>query len=147
WRDNYSHLALNKISRQCRQFIIPALGPSIFDHHILAFGKSGRFQAQAERAQPICIGVRRVAAYKSNAWRHPWLLCARREWPRGHRAAEQRDELAPLHSITSSARASSVGGTSKPSACAVIRLMTSSNFVGCSTGISPGFVPRRILST
>ena len=30
-------------------------------------------------------------------------------------AAEQRDELASPHSITSSARASSVGGTSRPS--------------------------------
>ena len=39
------------------------------------------------------------------------LLRARRERPRGRRAAEQRDELAPPHSITSSARASSVGGT------------------------------------
>src|SRR5262249_41575814 len=75
------------------------------------------------------------------------LLPARRQRPRGRRAAEQRDELAPLHSITSSARASSVGGTSRPSALAVIRLMTRSNFVGCSTGRPPGFVPRRILST
>ena len=44
------------------------------------------------------------------------------------RAAEQRDELAPPHSITSSARASSVGGTSRPSALAVLRLITSSIF-------------------
>ena len=51
------------------------------------------------------------------------------------------------YSITSSARASSVGGISRPSALAVVRLMTRSNLVGCSTGISPGFVPRRILST
>ena len=36
-----------------------------------------------------------------------------------------------LHSITSSARASSDGGTSRPSALAVLRLITSSNFVGC----------------
>ena len=35
------------------------------------------------------------------------------------------------HSITSSARASSVGGTSRPSALAVLRLMTNSNLVGC----------------
>src|SRR5262245_30488944 len=42
------------------------------------------------------------------------LLCARRERPR-RRAAEQRDEFAAVHhSITSSARASSVGGTSRP---------------------------------
>src|SRR5262249_55048295 len=51
------------------------------------------------------------------------------------------------HSITSSARASSMGGTSRPSAFAVVRLMTRSNLVGCSTGMSPGFAPRRILST
>ena len=40
------------------------------------------------------------------------LLRPRRERPRCRRTAEQRDELAPsYHSITSSARASSVGGT------------------------------------
>jgi hypothetical protein len=49
------------------------------------------------------------------------------------------------HSITSSVRASSVGGTSMPSALAVLRLTTSLNVVGCSTGISAGLVPRRIL--
>src|SRR6516164_8486347 len=53
----------------------------------------------------------------------------------------------PDYSITSSARASSVGGTSRPSAFAVVRLTTSSNLVGCSTGRSAGFAPRRILST
>ena len=33
--------------------------------------------------------------------------------------APSRDELAPLHSITSSARTSSAGGTARPSALAV----------------------------
>jgi hypothetical protein len=42
------------------------------------------------------------------------LLRVRRERPHDRRAAEQRDEIAPLHSITSSARASSMGGISKP---------------------------------
>src|SRR6516225_8898107 len=51
------------------------------------------------------------------------------------------------HSITSSARASSVGGTVRPSILAVLRLMLSANLVGCSTGKSPGFAPFRILST
>src|SRR5262249_18574076 len=78
---------------------------------------------------------------------HPLgLLRARHERPRG-RAAEQRDERATLHSITSSARASSVGGISRPSAFATIRLTTRSNLVGCSTGMSAGLVPRKILST
>src|SRR5262245_12344285 len=53
-------------------------------------------------------GGRRVArpqqADAANASR---LLRARRERPCGRRAAKERDELAPLHSITSSARASS----------------------------------------
>ena len=48
------------------------------------------------------------------------------------------------YSITSSARASSVGGTSRPSALALLRLMTKSNLVGCITGRSAGFSPLRI---
>src|SRR5947207_399768 len=51
------------------------------------------------------------------------------------------------YSITSSARPSSVAGTSMPSALAVDRLMTSSNLVGCWTGKSAGLVPLRILCT
>jgi hypothetical protein len=43
-----------------------------------------------------------VTADKSDH-RHRCLLRARREWPRGRRADEQRDELASSHSITSSA--------------------------------------------
>jgi DNA-binding transcriptional LysR family regulator len=35
----------------------------------------------------------------------------------------------------------------RPSAFAVVRFTTRSNRVGCSTGMSPGFAPRRILST
>jgi len=46
--------------------------------------------------------------------------CARRQRPRC--AAEQRDELAFVHSITSSARASSIGGISRPSVLAVLGL-------------------------
>ena len=85
----------------------------------------------------------------------PWYagcrpLARNREPPAydGHapisRVALQQDWA---YSITSSARASSIGGTVRPSALAVIRLMTRSNLVGCSTGMSAGFVPRRILST
>src|SRR6266536_2576978 len=51
------------------------------------------------------------------------------------------------HSITSSARASRVGGISRPSALAVLRLITSSYLVGCSTGSSAGFAPLRIWPT
>src|SRR5262249_58428113 len=59
-------------------------------------------------------------------------------------ATQELDELAPLHSITSSERACNVAGISKPSAFAVLRLITSSNVVGCSTGRSAGFAPLRM---
>src|SRR3954454_13398657 len=51
------------------------------------------------------------------------------------------------HSITSSARASSVGGISRPSAFAAFKLIVSSNLVAACTGISPGDVPRNTRST
>jgi hypothetical protein len=51
--------------------------------------------------------------------RHRRLLRPRRERPGRRRAAEQRDELAALHSITSSARPSSGSGTVRPSAFSV----------------------------
>src|SRR5262249_28524559 len=71
------------------------------------------------------------------------LLRARHERPRYRCAADKRDELAaPHYSITSSARASSVGGI--PSARAVLRLINSANLVGCTTGRSDGFSPLRM---
>ena len=48
------------------------------------------------------------------------------------------------YSITSSARASSVGGTSRPSVRAVSALITSSNLLDCTTGRSAAFAPLRI---
>jgi hypothetical protein len=58
-----------------------------------------------------------------------------------------RRRVVSGHSITRSARTSSDGGMVRPSALAVLRLMTSSNLVGCSTGRSAGLAPFRILST
>src|SRR5215475_1591840 len=51
------------------------------------------------------------------------------------------------HSITSSARCRSNGGTSSPSVLAVLRLMISSNLTGAWTGSSLGFAPLRMRST
>src|SRR5262249_21792738 len=89
-----------------------------------------------------------IAEYRARA--PIGLLRARRERPR-RRAAEQRDELASCklrtHSITSSASCRNGSEILRPSALAVLRLTTSSNFVGCSTGKSAGLAPLRILST
>src|SRR5262245_28648457 len=51
------------------------------------------------------------------------------------------------HLITLSALASTLGGIVRPICFAAFRLMTNSNFFGCSTGRSAGFAPFRILST
>jgi hypothetical protein len=53
----------------------------------------------------------------------------------------------PAHSTNSSASDSNGAGIANPNALAVVILMTNWNLVGCSTGISPAFAPRRILST
>jgi hypothetical protein len=54
---------------------------------------------------------------------------------------------APAYWITSVAWNRSVGGIVRPRAWAVLRLMTSSNFIGCSMGRSPGLAPFRMRST
>src|SRR5262249_41562046 len=83
---------------------------------------------------------------------------ARRKRPRGRRAAEQCDERAPPHSITSSAMASSPGGTLRPNALAVLRLIRSDHChlmayqIGCEVGQSivlvlrPAILDRHILA-
>jgi hypothetical protein len=48
------------------------------------------------------------------------------------------------YSITSSARASSIGGTSRPSALAATRLMVKSNSAGCIIGKSAALSPFRM---
>ena len=51
------------------------------------------------------------------------------------------------HLMTRSARTSTFGGIVRPICLAAFRLMTNSNFMGCSTGRSAGLAPLRILST
>src|SRR5262249_25223906 len=133
--------------RQGRQTIILALRPAIFDRDVLTFDVTGFTQPLAECGQGSRIGRGRCAVEKTDQ-RDRCLLRPRQDRPAdGRRAAEQRDELAARHSITWSARAISVGGTGRLSALAVVTLIARSNLVGCSTGMSAGFAPRRILST
>src|SRR5262249_49072675 len=118
--------------------------PAILDRDVPAFEITCLAETLQKRTQDRCCLAGRSRAQEPDH-RHR-LLRARQERPRG-RAAEERDERAPPHSITSSARASSVAGTSRPRALAVFRLMRSSMVVGNSIGRSPGFAPFRILST
>jgi hypothetical protein len=81
-----------------------------------------------------------LAAREDDAARQ-WKRCeygARRN-PRGH-----HDHARDRYWITSSAVASSVSGTVRPSALAVLRFSANSNLIGCWTGRSPGLSPRNI---
>src|SRR5262249_33806515 len=140
-RQDDIHLQANKLGRQVGEAPAVPLGPTIFEgerasitpaEFIQTLGKHGKVR--------LPRGRRRHAQY---ADRRP-ILRARRERPRRCHAAEQRDEIAAVHSITSSARASSLSGTERPNALAVATLMTNSNFSICSTGKSAGVVPLRI---
>src|SRR5262249_24764274 len=101
YRDPSGH----KISPQHWQSVILTVGPTEGDVNVLAFDI-----ARVPQSQPKCHLVpsrfaRRPAAEEPDH-RQRRLLRARRERPSGYTAAEQRYELAPSHSMTSSARAS-----------------------------------------
>src|SRR5262245_25928953 len=117
------------------------------NRQVITLDKTRLLEALPESAQQLF--VLRYGGEQPDH-RHRRLLRARADRPRGSRT-EHCDELAPPHlrghSITLSARASNIGGMVMPSALAVVRLMTRSNLVGCSTGISAGCAPRRILFT
>src|SRR5262249_15814814 len=136
----------NQLRRQHRQPIVLPFRPAVFDCDVLALDIACLAQTLAKRAHEVSGMVKRCAIEKPDH-RHRRLLRTRREGPAGRRAAKQRYELAALHSITSSASASILSGMSRPRDFAVLRLITSENFAGCSTGRSAGFTPRRILST
>src|SRR5262245_19962422 len=146
-RCDHCDLAANQIGRHLRKPIVLIFGESVDNRDILALDIAGLFQTLAKSAQAFRDGIRRSRIEETNHRYRRGLRVGCR-WPCNRRAAEQRDELAATdHSITSSARASSEGGTSRPSALAVLRLMTSSKRVGCSTGMSAGFSPFNIRST
>src|SRR5215831_19199228 len=126
-----------------------AVGIAPLDHEVTALNKADIGKPLPHTTQCLSVGAFRSDPEIAKAYPHTRL--GKRATPNGaasgQAAAEKRDELAPLHSITSSARASSIGGTSMPSALAVLRLITRSYLVGAWTGRSAGFSPLRMRST
>src|SRR5262249_49779082 len=121
-------------------------GPAIPQPHVAAVGPTQFLQALQECSDAgKRFRIVRGPGQQQPDAAHPFrLLRVRRERPR-RRAAEKRYELAAAaHSITSSAMASSPGGMVRPSALAVLRLITNSNLVDCTTGRSAGLAPLRM---
>src|SRR6516225_9283954 len=102
--------------------------PAVFDGYVLTLNITHVRKTAAERSIEA-HGNRLPQAAEIANHRHRRLLRARRERPR-RCAADECDERAAVHSITSSARASSIGGTWRPIVLAAFRLITSSNFTG-----------------
>src|SRR5262245_27979635 len=127
-RNNNIDLKPDELGGNLSKSLAASLGPAILDCEIAALVPAQFPQSPDKGGGPFALCRSRTGAQQANGH---WLalLRARRERPRRRRAANQRDELAAFHSMTSSARASSVSGTVRPSALAVLRLMISSNLV------------------
>src|SRR5262249_1548882 len=143
----------NDIRTECdqlRRVFASTLGisgaPTLVNSHIATLDPARLPQAIQERCQ-TGLPFRTVGRAHERPEAPHWtaLLRARRERPRSGRAAEQRDELAPRHSITSSAMARTPGGIVRPSDLATLRLISSSNLPDCTTGRSGGRAPLKIL--
>ena len=81
--------------------------PSILDTEVSAVGPASFLQALDEGVAaglPFRIACRQTAHEHADTPHPAGLLRPRRERPGSRRAAEQRDELATPHSITSSAK-------------------------------------------
>src|SRR5262245_8985455 len=139
--------AANELASDVGNLLGRSLRPTIGDGEILPLDVT--VLAQGITECPQHCGCRNRGSEKTNPdlFVPLALLRPRRERPCDRSAAEQRDEIAPVHSITLSARRSSVEGTARPMAAAVLRLTTSSKIAGCSTGRSAGAVPRRTLTS
>src|SRR5262249_54656197 len=96
-------LYLDQFFRELLYLIDNPASPSIFDQQVLPncpsqFSKAPDKSRDERLRRGVALGVSHQHADPS----HPVaaLLRPRREGPRRRRAAEKRDELAPLHSIT-----------------------------------------------
>jgi hypothetical protein len=112
--------------------------------------------AESVAVPPVCVGGIHVRDWRRRSSAPVWttpktdvnssLWRALRSDAMCHKATYAVQQTA-VYSITSSARASSVSGTVRPSAFAVLRLIASSYLVGACTGRSAGFSPLRMRST
>src|SRR6516162_7556980 len=93
------------------------------------------------------VNFRDVGAVAQEAGPEYFLRPLVRIWRAACRCpAKKQHDVAPSHSMTSSAWASRAGGMVRFSKRAVLRLIDSSNRVGCPTGMSAGLAPLTILS-
>ena len=92
-RNDHAHLSASQIGGERGQSIILTVCPAVFDGDIFTLDVAGFFETALECGHEWAPLGRGWAA-KEPDHRHR-LLRTRRERPRGSRAAEQPDEVAP----------------------------------------------------
>ena len=136
-----------QFGRESREPLELPLGIPVFNHDVAILDITEVTQPLTEGLVQLAISgqVGRQVAYSSD----PPRLLPLGGKRSGEEVARQTADKHPAgdHWMTSSARDKSDGGIVSPRALAVLRLMTNSNFVGCSIGRLAGLAPLRILST
>src|SRR5262249_46143984 len=143
---NQIDVRTNQLARHRRKALGATIGRAIFDGEILPLDIPKAAQTVSKGGE---VGAFQVSEFTP---KHTTPIDLGRLRPRGRkrqtrRTAEKRDERAPVHSITSSARPSKSSGMVSPSALAVLRLMMSVYLSARWMGNSPGFAPLRMRST
>src|SRR5262249_19884099 len=130
---NDVYVEADEIVRQLGKPLVVSLGVAVLEPNILTLDIPEIMESPSKRVD----GRPRLDRKDTDRDYFLSLLGTCGERP-SSRTANQSDELATLHSITCSAPASRILGITMPRAFAVLRLMTSSNFVGACTGRSVG---------
>src|SRR5262249_33086312 len=132
--DDHVNLEPHEFRGDVGRTVVTAFRPAHIDVYVAAFDPAKFAEPRHNGGEPHVGSRRRASAEETNGGEVRHLLRPRCERP-CRCAAEQRYELAALHlrghSMTSSARASSVSGTVRPSVLAVLKLITNSSFVDC----------------
>src|SRR5262249_32126787 len=120
-RDGSDHRwpKLDKLGRERGQPREVVVSPAKHDCEVPIFHERHILQPLSKCGYKCRVCVRHSGAEVTYDWQGG--LRPRSQRPCRSGASEQRDELAPAHSITSSARASKVAGSSRPIAFAVTR--------------------------
>jgi hypothetical protein len=98
-RLDYLHLQTHELGGKRREMLKSCFGVTQLDYEIFAFNESCLTQSFAKRLKTWRSwggGTRPQNTHPAHVLRQ---LGARDDWPRRRRAAEKRDELAPLHCL------------------------------------------------
>ena len=141
-------LERNQLGRKSGEPLGLPCGIPVFDQEVTTLDVPKVTQSLKEGLSCTGIGDRQVGRQVAYSSDPPRLLPLGGKRS-GEEVARQTADKHPAgdHWMTSSARDKSDGGIVSPRALAVLRLMTNSNFVGCSIGRLAGLAPLRILST